>query len=133
MRFRTVRIYGLAPAGPLSKKSAIFRVLVVGQITDAALAGVTKDPVFLPMQQLLHHSQVVGIGCGGAQAVNQPQRVVNSDMPLYLKEPLLAVARLMHLRTILSLLVMCLAGRVNDAGIDDRALPKYQPLLLQID
>jgi hypothetical protein len=58
---------------------------------------------------------------------------VDANVRLHPEIPLLALARLVHLRIALLVLVLCCAGRIDDGCIHDGTAGHLHPILFQID
>jgi|GEM_PF-4527236 hypothetical protein len=67
--------------------------------------------------------QVVHAGCGIHQTVDQTKSLINADMGLHAKAPLIAFFRLMHIWVTFAFPAFGRTGRINQAGINDRTFP----------
>jgi hypothetical protein len=72
------------------------------------------------------------IGRGSGQAMHQPALDINADVHLHPEIVLVALLGRVHLRIALLVLVLGGRGRVQDGGIDHRALLHQQAALAQI-
>ena len=97
------------------------------------IAGVGKDHRLLAVKEFCYWSEVMHVGSGRLDRVDEAIVLVHADMQFYPEVPLIAFAGLVHLRNPLSILVhvpparfACGLGRVDGCrdrgGIDDRAL-----------
>lgn len=62
------------------------------------------------------------VGGGAMNMMYQTRFSVGSDMRFHAEEVLVSILRLVHFRVALAFLVLGRTGRVDDRGIDDRAL-----------
>ncbi len=132
MRLWAVRVHGPALARSCSNEVFCFPFLLAEVISNTPVTRVTEDPLPFAMQQLIDDPEIMSVGGGRLQTVDQAQGIVDANVHLHLEVPLLAFSCLVHLRVSLALLVLGRAGRVDDAGIDNRAFAQHQPLFLQV-
>ncbi len=74
------------------------------------------------MQEIGRRGEVVHVGCGDHDRVDQARLLVHAGMELHAEIPLIAFLDLVHLRIPLPFLVFGGTGRGDQSGIYDRAL-----------
>lgn len=84
------------------------------------------------VQQSSGDVQIVLVGGGGLDTVDEPQSIVHTDVHLYAKVPLVALAGLMHLGIASVLTVLGRARRVDEGGIDKGAFLEHQTGISQM-
>lgn len=72
------------------------------------------------------------VGGGAVDVMHQTRLSVGADMRFHAEEVLVSLLRLMHLRIALAFFVLGRAGRVDDGGVDNRALAQRQALVSQV-
>ncbi len=87
---------------------------------------------FLTMEQIGKNLRIVDVSRCCDHGMNELCATVDTDVGLHAEIPLIAFARLAHLRVALFLLVLCRAWSVDDAGINDGAAGNLHPVFLQI-
>ncbi len=90
----------------------------------ALIAGITKDIRFFAMQAGVRLRHVAHVGGCRHDGMRQSRLGINTDMGLHAEEPLIALLRLVHFRIALAILILRRARRVDQRGIDNRALPQ---------
>jgi hypothetical protein len=93
-----------------------------GPLGDSLVAGIGVDHLLTAMQQLSSWDEVVHVGGGGDDGVDQPRILADADMEFHAVVPLVALLSLVQFWIPLSLFVLGGAGCCNQGGIDDRAL-----------
>jgi len=104
----------------------------VDRVTFSTVSRITKDQLFLAMQQVANDDRVVNIGARGHHRVNQLGFRIHANMGFHSEVPLVAFLGLTHIRIALLLLVLGRTGRTDDAGINDGAAVHFQAILFQI-
>ena len=131
--FQVVVIQYLSGAGSLGYVPGnMFTVLMTVTFLDAKVTSVTEDTLFITVQQITGRYDVVNIGSGGIYAVNQSERVVDSDMHLHTEVPLVAFLGLVHFRIALAAVVLSGARGRDDGGINNTPFTQHQTVLLQV-
>ena len=72
------------------------------------------------------------IGSAGVDAVDEAQCVVDANMHLHAKVPLVALSGLVHFWIALAGTVLDRAGSRNNGGINDAAFTQHQAIFLQV-
>jgi len=103
----------------------------------AEVAGITKDSTLFAVQQFAGGHNVMDIGSGGVDAVDQAQRVVDTNVHLHAEVPFVTLSGLVHLRrsdgsVALARTVLCGAGCRDDGGINNAAFTQHQAVFLQV-
>jgi len=131
--FQVVGVQFLPGAGSLGYVPGnMFTVLMIVTFLDAKVTSVTEDTLFITVQQITGRYDVVNIGSGGIYAVNQSERVVDSDMHLHTEVPLVAFLGLVHFRIALAAVVLSGTRGRDDGGINNTAFTQHQAVLLQV-
>ena len=107
-------------------------VLVLIPLLKAKVTGIAEDSLIFTVQQAASGHDVVNVGSGGIDAMNQAQRVVDADVHLHSEVPLITFLGLMHFRITLACLVLGRTRRRNDSGIDNAAFTQHQAVFLQM-
>lgn len=94
--------------------------------------GIAENNLFITMQQVVELRDVGDLRGGADYRMNQAARTVDTDMGLHAEVPLVALSGLAHLGIALAFLVLRGARRVNDRGINQRALPQQQTPVCQV-
>lgn len=98
----------------------------------SGVCGVAPDSGFLTMEQVRQYLGIVDISRRRDYGMDELRAAVDTDMGFHTEVPLIAFARLAHLRIALLLLVLGGTWGANDTGINDGAAGNLQPVLLQI-
>ncbi len=107
-----------APAYPQMAGAAL--VLIAG------VAGIGKDGLVVPAQQLGQFGDVGGVGRGHGDAVHRAGVDVGADVDLHPKIPLLALLGGVHVRVAGFVLVLGGAGGMDEGGVHHRAFGHQQ-------
>ncbi|CAM2157632.1 hypothetical protein PT2222_420044 [Paraburkholderia tropica] len=106
-----------------------------GLVTDqrflARIGAISIDALLLPMQQFRQRMFVVDVGRRDHRAMCQAALTIDPDVQLHAEIPLLAFARLMHLRVARLLLVLGRAGGGDQRRVHDGAARKLHTAGLQ--
>ena len=125
-RRRAVRVQGAAHPRPQGDMPVHVPVLVFRPFGDALIAGIPPHQAFAPVQQLRYRGQIVHMGGRGDQTVHQPRHHVPADVQLHAEIPVVARARLVHLRIPGFLLILGRGGGRDQRGIYDSTLAQAQ-------
>ena len=87
---------------------------------------------FLTVKQVGQNLGIVNIGRCRDYGVNELGAAVDTDVGFHAEVPLIAFARLTHLRIALFLLVLGGTWRTDNTGVNDRPAGNLQPIFLQI-
>ena len=101
-------------------------------ITLPCIGRISPHTAFFAVQQISQNHRIMYIGGSSYHRVNQLGFAVDTDMGLHAKEPLVALASLVHIRIALFILVLGRAWRVDDTGIDDGSPVYLQAIFLEI-
>ena len=110
----------------------VVTVLMLFPLLNAKVTGITKDALFVTVQQLTGGHDVVNVGGSGLNAVNQPQRVVDTDVHFHPEMPFVALLGLVHFRITLASLVLGGAGGGDNGGVNNAAFTQHQAIFLQM-
>jgi len=88
----------------------------------AGITGIRKGDSIILSQQLGQFINVSYVGCRCGDRMNSAGIHIGADMDFHAEIPLLALSGLMHVRVARFILVFGRTGRVNNRGIDHRAL-----------
>jgi hypothetical protein len=106
----------------------VHRALALRPFLDPCVAGIAEGNRLLAVQEVMRLRHIGDI-CGGANhGVHQAAFGIDTNVGFHAEVPLIALARLMHLRVTFLRAVLGRARRRDDRGVDDRALPQHQPL-----
>jgi len=131
--FQFVGIQRLPGARPFGNEPGdVFAVLMLIPLLNAKVTGVAEDSLLFTMQQLVGGHDVVNIGSGGINAMNQTERVVDTNVHFHAEVPFVALSGLVHLRITLASLVLGGAGSRDDGGIYDASFTQHQAVFLQV-
>ena len=106
-------------------------VLEVVSFLDTDVAGIAVDEAFIPMKPVCCCVQLMNVGGGALNRVDQARCGINADVATHSKEPLLALGHRVHFRIPLLGLVLGGAGGIDDRGIKDRAFSQHHSPLAQ--
>lgn len=98
----------------------------------SGVCGVAPNSGFLTMEQVRQYLGIVDISRRRDYGMDELGTAVDTDMGFHTEVPLIALARLAHLRIALLLLVLGGTRGANDTGINNGAAGNLQPVLLQI-
>jgi len=101
-------------------------------ISLASIGRITPNPCFVAVQQVADDHGVMDVGRCRHHVVNQLGATVHTDVGFHAKEPLVALAGLVHLRVALFLLVLGGTRGIDDTGIDNGPSVYFQTVLLEI-
>ena len=104
----------------------------MNDIALPAIGLVAPDMGLFAMQQFRQNCRVGHVGRRRYHRVHQLALAVHADMRLHPEVPLLAFARLVHLRVTLLLPILGRTGRVNDGRVHNRACRNAHSALLQV-
>lgn len=93
-------------------------------LLNAKVAGMGEDPLLLSVQQLVGGHNVVNVGGSGIEAGYHKERVVDTNMHLHAKVPLVAFLGLMYFLMSLAFFIFGGAGCRNDRRVNNAALPR---------
>src|SRR5690606_16925727 len=110
----------------------VLAVLMFRPLLNTEVAGIAENPLLFTMQQLVRGHNVVHVGSGGINTVDQAQRVIDADVHLHSEAPLIALLGLMHFRITLAGLVLGGTRCRNDGGIDNAAFTQHQAVFLKM-
>lgn len=112
----------------------VFRLwrMLRDHIFFACIGRITPDASFVTMEQITQHDRVVNIGRCSYNGMNQLGFAVDTDMGLHCKEPLIALAGLVHLQIALLLFVFGRAWRVDNTSVNESASINFQTIFLQV-
>src|SRR5690554_2848195 len=110
----------------------VFAVLMFIPLLNAKVTGVAEDSLLFSMQQLVSGHDVVNVGSGGINAMNQAQNVVDTNVHLHAEVPFVALSGLVHFWIALAGNVLGRAGSRNNGGINNAAFAQHQAVLLQV-
>ena len=95
-------------------------------LLHSLVSGVTVNALLRAMQKAATLTHVGDVGRRAHDAVNQPRLDINSHVGLHAEIPLIALARLMHLRIAFAFPILRRGRCGNDRGIDDGAFSKAE-------
>jgi hypothetical protein len=98
----------------------------------AGIGRIAPYSCLFAMQEIREHLGVVYIGRSGDDRMDEFCAAVDADMGLHPEVPLVALARLAHLRVALFLLVLGGTGGADDAGINNSAPGYLQSVFLEV-
>ena len=110
----------------------VFAVLMLIPLLNAKVTGIAEDSLFFTVQQLVGGYDVMNVGSGGINAMNQAQSVVDTNMHLHAEVPFVTLFSLVHLRVAFASLVLCRAGSRDSGRIYDATFAQHQAVLLQV-
>lgn len=99
---------------------------------DAGVTRVGTDHVLIAVQQLIDLGDIGHVGRRAHHAVHQARLIIDTDVRLHAEVVLVTLLGLMHFRVALTVLVLGRTRRIDQRGIDDRALAQRQPSVAQI-
>ena len=115
----------------------VFAVLMLIPLLNAKVPGIAENSLLFTMQQLVGGHDVVNVGSGTINAMNQAQRVIDTRVHLHTEVPFVALSGLVHFRR--SADAIALAGTVlggvgssDSGGIYNTAFALYQAIFLQV-
>jgi len=121
---------GTRPFG--NEPEHVLAVFMLVPLLDTKVSGIAEDSLLFTVQQLVGGYDVMNVGSGGINAMNQAQSVVDTNVHLHAEVPLIAFLGLMHLRIALAGAVLCGAGSRDNGGINDAAFTQHQAVFLQV-
>jgi len=131
--FQFVGIQLLPGAGaPGDESGHILTVLMFVPLLNAKVTGVTKDSLLFTMQQFTGGHDVVNVGSGGIDTVNQAQRVVDADVHLHAEVPLVTFLGLVHFGITRLCSIFGRRWGGNDRSVHDGAFAHQHALLAQV-
>src|SRR5690606_3340835 len=89
---------------------------------ETCITRIRTADILLTMQQLRDSRHVCDARRSAVNVMHQPRLNIGADMRLHAEEVLVAFLGLMHLWIALAFLVLGRTGRMDDRGIDNRAL-----------
>ena len=98
----------------------------------AGVGGVAPHSRLLPMEEVRKNLGIVHIGRGRDHRMNELRAAVDANMSLHPKEPLIALARLAHIRVALLLLVLGGTRCIDDTRINHGAPGYLQAVFLKV-
>src|SRR5690554_5268642 len=101
-------------------------------LLNAKITGITEHAQLVTVKKVAGGHDVVDIGSGGIDAVDQAERIVHADMHLHAKVPLVAFSGLSHLRVALAAFILRGAWCRNDGSIHNAAFTQHQTIFLQV-
>ena len=90
-------------------------------LLNALIASIRKDTFLEPMEQMMRLSDIVFIRGGGMDTVDYRRAIINADMRLHTKIPLIALLGGTHFRITATATILCGGRRMDDGRIDHRA------------
>jgi len=123
----------LSSAGTLGDEPGdVFAILMLIALLNPKITGITEYSLLVTMEKVSGGHNVVNVGGRGVDAVNQAKSVINADVHLHAKVPLVAFPSLMHLRIALAALILGGTRCRNDGGVHYAAFTQHQTVLLQM-
>ena len=115
----------------------IFAIFILISFLHSKITGITEHALLVTVEKVPSGHDVVDIGYGGINAVNQTERVVYANVPFQAKIILFVFLGLMHFGRSddsvgLATLVLGGTRRRNDGGIDNAAFAQHQAVFLQV-
>ncbi len=128
------RVVGQGPAHARAQRHVPGdrRVLILGALGHALVAGIAQRDRFLPVQQAVRLGHVVDVGRRGQHRVHQPRVQVDADVRLHAEVPLVAFLGLMHVRIARPVAVLGRRRGGDQRRVHERALAQQQALARQV-
>ena len=98
---------------------------------SSQIAAITIDRLFLTCKQFRRHGNIVHIGSGNFQCMNETTVLVHTDVCFIAEVPCVALLCLMGIRIPLLIFIFCRGRGLNNRRIYDGAFFQKQPLLLK--
>jgi hypothetical protein len=111
---------------------AVLAVLMFIPLLNVKVTGVAEDPFLFSVQHLVGGQDVVNVGSGGIDAMNQSQRVIDTNVHLHAEVPFVAFSGLVRFWIALAGTVLSRAGSRNNGGINNAAFAQHQAVFLQV-
>jgi 3-oxoacyl-[acyl-carrier protein] reductase len=99
---------------------------------NACVASISPDSFLLTVQQLVRYGNVTDIGGCGSDTVDQAKGLVDTDVHLHPKVPLVSFPGLMHLGVTCIVFVFGRTRRGDNSGIHDGSFLEREPLGSQV-
>src|SRR5690606_4599139 len=94
-------------------------VLMLIALLNAKVTGVAEDSLLFTVQQIAGGHNVMNVGSGGINAMDQAQRIIDTNVHLHAEVPFVTLSGLVHLRVALAGTVLCGAGSRDYGRIHD--------------
>lgn len=130
--FRLAGLQLLSRARQFNKEPRdVFSLFVLIPLLNAKITGIIKYSMPFTKQRVAGGCDVTVICGRGVDAVDQPESVINVDVHLHTKVPLITYLDLIHFRISLAFFGFCGGGCRNNRGLDNAALAEHEPIFLR--
>jgi len=107
-------------------------VLVFLALLNACISSISPDSLLFTVQKLIRNGNVTDIGRGRRHTMDQAKGLIDADVHLHTKVPLVSLLGLMHLRVARIVAVLGRARCGDDRCIHDGAFLEYQTFISQV-
>src|SRR5690554_3802943 len=101
--FQFTGVQFLPTAGAFGNEPGyILAISMLIPLLNAKITGITEHALLITVKKVARWHNVMDVGCCGIDAVNQAERVIDTDMHLHAKVILFAFSGLVHFRIALA-------------------------------